>query len=200
MGTAQPESDGPSRIASTRRSRLPAGVRPEAIGLAVIVAIAAMAGVLVYFGALFSGPSTGQPGPCGLACGAIFAISSPTPGRNGTARTYSMAITPSSGATVANLSFDVQNANGTPLSLPQAYVQVLGPSGCLVGSFAFSTHGWSNGPMSAPNACTPPGTTQSLLTSGMRLVLSTGSSDLRGQGDQFVATVSGVGNVYTELP
>jgi hypothetical protein len=34
----------------------------------------------------------------------------------------------------------------------------------------------------------------------MRLVLSTGSSDLRGQGDQFVATVSGVGNVYTELP
>jgi hypothetical protein len=163
--------------------RHPVGVRPWAIALAVVLTIAAMAGVLVYFGALFSGP-TGTPGPlpCDL-CGTTFAVGAANPGMNGSAQTYTMAMTPSSTLLMGSLSFEVQTGSGANLTLPQSNVQVVGPTGCLVGEFTLSTQSWSNGPVTAPNACSPPGTTQTQLTSAMALVLSTGTSDLRGQGD-----------------
>jgi hypothetical protein len=172
-------------------------VRPLAIALAIVLTIVAMAGVLVYFGALFSGPSAASGPSC--VCGPTFAVGTPIAGMNGSTWTYQMGITPGDGMTEGSLSFQVQADSGTNLSLPQATVQVLGVTNCHVGEYDFSTKAWSSGPVTASNACSPPGTAQTILTSGMALVLSTGSSDLRGQGDRLVVLV-GTSNTSVELP
>jgi hypothetical protein len=199
MDTAPPDPlERPTRLPRPP-PRYSDRTRSLAIGLAVVLAIAATAVVLVDFGAQLSGTSGNSSPRCG-PCGAGFAVATPATGRNGSAWTYTMTLTPSSGMTMGSLSFHIQEANGTPVSLPQAYVQVLSQSPCLVGEFQLSTGVWSNGPVTAPNACTPPGTTNTILSSGMQLYLSTGTNDLRGQGYVLVIEVDGTGTVYCWLP
>lgn len=179
----------------------PTTIRWWPIALAVVLAVAAMGGALVYFGALFSGQGNSQPPPSGCGpCGAVFAVGAPVESGRGTSWTYTMTMAPTSGVTSAQLSFEVESSSGAHVELPSASVVIEGPNECQIAENAFSTAAWSNGPTSGADACSPAGTAQTLLSSSDVLVLWTGSTNLRGLGDRFVIDLASGGSVITALP
>jgi hypothetical protein len=124
-------------------------------------------------------------------------------GTNGTAFTYTLSITPSSGLTPASLNFQIQTSAGLTTLVTGSAIQVIGPQGCLEATYTFSTNVWAAGSAGAStHACTPPGTSTTLLTSGMQIYLATGTTNLAGQGDTLVAVGVGSfsGTVAEALP
>jgi hypothetical protein len=130
-------------------------------------------------------------------------MSTPQASTNGTANIYTIGITPSSGLTPASLQFQVLSSAGTIQSLPAgSTVTIIGPQACFVAQYTFATNTWANGPVTAANHCTPVGTTTTVLTSGMQLVLSTAATNFQGQGASLNAVGTGTfsGSVPISLP
>jgi archaeal type IV pilus assembly protein PilA len=160
------------------------GVSPI-IATILLVAITVVLAAVLYI--LISGLTKG---PGNTPLGTALAMSTPNPGTNGTANIYTIGITPSSGLTAASLNFQVLSSTGAIQVLPAgSTVTILGPQACLVAIYTFATQSWGNGPVTAANHCTPVGTTSTVLTSGMQVILSTAATNLQGTG----ATLSAVG-------
>jgi len=172
------------------------GVSPI-IATILLVAITVVLAAVLYI--LISGLTKG-PGSTPL--GTALAMGSPTAGTNGTVNTYTIAITPSSGLTPASLNFQVLTSTGAISLVAGSTITIIGPQGCIVATYTFSTNAWANGPVTAANHCTPVGVTTTVLTSGMQFFLQTGATNLQGQGDTLsaVGTGSFSGTVPVALP
>jgi flagellin-like protein len=173
------------------------GVSPI-IATILLVAITVVLAAVLYI--LISGLTKG---PGNTPLGTALAMGAPQAGTNGTAFTYTLSITPSSGLTPANLQFQIQSSTGAIQALAGSAIQLIGPQGCLEGTYTFSTNAWAVGSAGAStHACTPPGVTTTILTSGMQLYLSTGTTNLAGQGDTLTAIGVGSfsGTVFEALP
>jgi archaeal type IV pilus assembly protein PilA len=169
------------------------GVSPI-IATILLVAITVVLAAVLYI--LISGLTKG---PGNTPLGTALAMSSPQAGVNGTANIYTLGITPSSGLTASSLQFQVLSSAGAITVLPAgSTVTILGPQACLVALYTFSSNSWGNGPVTAANHCTPAGTTTTVLSSGMQFVLSTGATNLQGQGDSLNAI--GVGSFSGSVP
>ncbi|MCI4327807.1 MAG: type IV pilin [Thermoplasmata archaeon] len=163
------------------------GVSPI-IATILLVAITVVLAAVLYI--LISGLTKG---PGNTPLGTALALGSPDAGTNGTAFTYTVQITPSSGLTPGSLNFQIQSSTGAITLVTGSAIQLIGPQGCLEATYTFSTNAWAAGSAGAStHACAPPGTTATILTSGMQLYLSTGTTNLAGQGDTLVAV--GVGS------
>ncbi|HKV89588.1 MAG TPA: archaellin/type IV pilin N-terminal domain-containing protein [Thermoplasmata archaeon] len=174
------------------------GVSPI-IATILLVAITVVLAAVLYI--LISGLTKG---PGNTPLGTALAMGTPSAGVNGSAFTYTVTITPSSGLTPAGLNFQVQSSTAAILAQPaSSIIQVIGPQGCLVATYTFSTNVWAAGSAGAGNthACAPVGTANTVLTSGMQLNLQT-AANLAGQGDTLVAVGSGSfsGTVPIALP
>jgi flagellin-like protein len=173
------------------------GVSPI-IATILLVAITVVLAAVLYI--LISGLTKG---PGNTPLGTALAMGSPNAGNNGTLNTYTIAITPSSGLTPASLNFQIVSSSNAIQAIAASSISVIGPQACLVGIYTFSTNSWAIGPVTAANHCTPPGTTTTVLTSGMQFVLTTpAATNLQGQGDSLVAVGTGSfsGTVSAALP
>jgi flagellin-like protein len=173
------------------------GVSPI-IATILLVAITVVLAAVLYI--LISGLTKG---PGNTPLGTALAMGSPTAGTNGTLFTYTIPITPSSGLTAGNLNFQVQTSGGTITAVAASAIQLIGPQGCLEATYTFATNAWVAGSAGAStHACTPPGTSSTVLTSGMQLYVSSGTTNLAGQGDVLVAIGTGsfAGTVQASLP
>jgi len=173
------------------------GVSPI-IATILLVAITVVLAAVLYI--LISGLTKG---PGNTPLGTALAMGSPLAGVNGTAFTYTIPITPSSGLTPASLNFQVQTSGGAITALAGSAIQLIGPQGCLEATYTFSTNAWAAGSAGAStHACVPPGVTTTVLTSGMQFYLSTGTTNVAGQGDTLVAVGVGSfsGTVGAALP
>jgi len=169
------------------------GVSPI-IATILLVAITVVLAAVLYI--LISGLTKG---PGNTPLGTALAMGSPQAGTNGTANTYTIAITPSSGLTPASLSFQVLSSTGVITVLPAgSTVTIIGPQACLVATYTFASNVWANGPVTATNHCTPVGTTTTVLTSGMQFYLSSGTTNLQGTGSSLSAV--GVGTFSGSVP
>jgi archaeal type IV pilus assembly protein PilA len=166
------------QMGTTRRWRQKGkrGVSPI-IATILLVAITVVLAAVLYI--LISGLTKG---PGNTPLGSALAISNPISSTGGTV--YTMGITPSSGLTPAGMTFNLVSSSGTILGTGTTVV-VLGVTGCEVAFYTFSTNAWTNGP-GAGTACTPAGTSSTVLTSGMQLQL-TASASLSGASDKLVA-------------
>jgi flagellin-like protein len=169
------------------------GVSPI-IATILLVAITVVLAAVLYI--LISGLTKG---PGNTPLGTALAMGAPQASTNGTANIYTISITPSSGLTPASLNFQVLSSTGVITVLPAgSTVTINGPNACLVAIYTFATTVWANGPVTAANHCTPVGTTTTVLTSGMQFVLSTGATNLNGQGSSLSAV--GVGSFSGSVP
>ncbi|MCI4325257.1 MAG: type IV pilin [Thermoplasmata archaeon] len=173
------------------------GVSPI-IATILLVAITVVLAAVLYI--LISGLTKG---PGNTPLGTALAMGSPLAGANGTAFTYTLSITPSSGLTPASLNFQIQTSTGAITALAGSAIQLIGPQGCLEDTYTFSTNSWAVGSAGAStHACVPPGTTTTVLSSGMQFYLSTGTTNIQGGGDSLVAIGVGTfsGTVSEALP
>jgi len=173
------------------------GVSPI-IATILLVAITVVLAAVLYI--LISGLTKG---PGNTPLGTALAMGSPVAGQNGTAFTYTISITPSSGLTPASLNFQIQSSTGAITAVAGSAIQLIGPQGCLEATYTFSTNSWAAGSAGAStHACTPPGVTTTVLTSGMQLYVSSSTTNLQGQGDSLVAIGVGSfsGTVSEALP
>jgi flagellin-like protein len=173
------------------------GVSPI-IATILLVAITVVLAAVLYI--LISGLTKG---PGNTPLGTALAMGSPTAGANGTAFTYTIQITPSSGLTPASLNFQIQSSTGAITLVAGSAIQLIGPQGCLEATYTFATNVWAAGSAGAStHACTPPGVTTTVLSSGMQLYLSSSVTNLQGQGDTLVAVGVGSfsGTVFVALP
>jgi flagellin-like protein len=163
------------------------GVSPI-IATILLVAITVVLAAVLYI--LISGLTKG---PGNTPIGSALAMGTATPGTNGTLFTYTISITPSSGLTVGSVDFSIQSSAGVIQAQPAtSNIQVIGPQGCLVATYTFSTNAWASGSAGAStHACSPVGTSSTILTSGMQFYLQTAAS-LSGQGNVLQAI--GVGS------
>jgi archaeal type IV pilus assembly protein PilA len=163
------------------------GVSPI-IATILLVAITVVLAAVLYI--LISGLTKG---PGNTPLGTALAISGPVSSAGGTV--YTMTITPSSGLTPAGMTFNLESSAGTILGTGTTVV-VFGVTGCEVAYYTFSTNAWTNGPGTG-TACTPAGTSSTVLTSGMQFQLTT-SASLTGAGDKLVAI--GAGSFSGQVP
>ena len=166
------------------------GVSPI-IATILLVAITVVLAAVLYI--LISGLTKG---PGSTPIGTALAIGAPVASHGG--NWYTMSITPSSGLTPASMTFELESSSGAILG-SGSWVQVIGPNACAVANYTFSTNSWAAG--GTGGACSPAGTTTTVLTSGMQLQLGATAS-LSGAGDKIVAVGTGSfsGQVIAALP
>jgi flagellin-like protein len=164
------------------RKKSKRGVSPI-IATILLVAITVVLAAVLYI--LISGLTKG---PGNTPLGTALTLGTPVAGGSGAATTYTMAITPSSGLTSANLAFQVVSSSNIIQSPPAgANITVKGVTGCLLAIYTFATNAWAT-PAGA-SACASAGPNV-VLQSGEQFVLAWGSS-LSSAGNKLVVVGQG---------